>query len=477
MFRKSNNAGFDVIIGLELHIQLDTKTKLFSPSLVTFGSDSNTSVNIQDVAFPGTMPALNKQAVIFALQLASVLHMDIANTLVFERKNYFYSDLPRGYQITQQSFPLGSGGYLLIKNGDEERKIPVERLHLEDDTCKQSHLNGLTHIDFNRSGVPLVEIVTEPVIHSSAEACVFVSALRQLVEALGVSSGKMENGALRCDVNISMSQKGKPGTKVEIKNLNTLSDIKDAIDFEIIRQSSFIKEGKAINQETRRFDETNRTTVLMRNKSDNIDYKFFIEPNIPPIRLTADFILNAISHVNELPEQRLNRYISLGLSKDNAMWIVKDISACKYFDLVILHTKQAKTAFNFISRDIKNYLNRKSLSFDDCPISPRELAEFANTAADDRFSSSQTKTVIDRLLEGEHLASILSEIDCSILSDKEIKNIVNNVLNHNKNAILDYNSGKDKALGYIIGKVINAANGRVDPVKAKQIVLEEIQRR
>ena len=291
---------FEAIIGLELHVEMKTKSKLFSSAPVSFGAEPNTKTLPFDMAFPGSMPILNKQAVINAIRVCNALNMTIDDELWFDRKNYFYSDLPKGYQITQQRRPIGSNGYLVA----DGNKINIERLHLEEDTCKQLHSGNYTYLDFNRAGVPLLEIVSKPEIRNGKEAMTFVEKIRSIVTFLDVSNGKMEEGSLRCDVNISLRPIGQKsfGTKVEIKNLNSLANIQKAIDYEIKRQESLLLSGGHVKQETRRFDETTKKTVLMRVKTDEIDYKCFTEPNILPLKLSKEFIETAIKTSPQLAE-------------------------------------------------------------------------------------------------------------------------------------------------------------------------------
>ena len=296
---------FETIVGLEFHIQMKTKSKMFSSAPVTFGDEPNTHVSPLDMAFPGTLPLVNKQAVINAIRVCAALHMTIDNELWFDRKNYFYSDLPKGYQITQQFRPIGRDGYLII----DGKQINIERLHLEEDTCKQLHLSDCSLLDFNRAGIPLLEIVSRPEIRSGKEAMKIAEHIRSIVTFLDVSDGKMEQGSLRCDVNVSIREKGKKefGQKVEIKNLNSISNIQKAIDYEIQRQKNLIINGNKIAQDTRRYDEKAKKTMPMRLKTDSIDYKFFFDANIVPIRLNQDFIDITIKTSPELAETKLKR--------------------------------------------------------------------------------------------------------------------------------------------------------------------------
>ena len=274
---------YNVVIGLEIHVQMKTKTKMFSCAPVTHGEEPNTKVDYYDFAFPGVMPRPNKQVVINAIRVCHALHMEIDHILMFDRKNYFYSDLPKGYQITQAFRPIGRDGFIILNN----KKIGIERLHIEEDASKQVHYKDYTLLDYNRAGIPLIEIVTTPDISSGEEAAKFIENLRRIVSFLGVSDAKMERGSLRCDINVSLNNKedNRAGTKVEIKNVNTLTGIKQAIDYEIKRQSEILDKGQKVKQETRRFSEDSKTTILMRKKENAIDYKYFFDPNIPPISL------------------------------------------------------------------------------------------------------------------------------------------------------------------------------------------------
>ena len=294
---------FEAVIGLEIHVEMKTKSKMFSSSANNFDAKVNENISPLDFAFPGTLPVVNKEAVRKAIRVCNALHMNIDKEIWFERKNYFYSDLPKGYQITQQFRPIGSDGYLLIdlENG-EQKRINIERLHMEEDTCKQLHFRDYTLLDYNRAGVPLVEIVSRPEIKNGTEAMKYVEEIRNIVTYADVSDGKMEEGSLRCDVNISIMPCGSKtfGTKVEIKNLNSISNIQKAIDFEIQRQTKLILKGFKVEQETRRYDDAKKETVLMRKKTDAVDYKYFTDPNIAPILMSDEFVQDAIDTCPEL---------------------------------------------------------------------------------------------------------------------------------------------------------------------------------
>jgi len=300
----------EAVIGLEIHVEMQTKSKMFSAAPVTYKADPNTAVVPLDLGHPGTMPVVNRQAIINAIQVCHALHLNIDSQLWFDRKNYFYPDLPKGYQITQNVRPIGSEGWIEVMVENQPFKIHIERLHVEEDTAMQHHYEGFTLVDYNRAGIPLMEIVTKPDIRNGAQAAAFVDAIRQIVSFLKVSSGKMEEGSLRCDVNISVRPVGteKFGTKVEIKNLNSIANVQRAIDVEMIRQERSLIAGIPVQQETRRYDELKKETIMMRKKTDAVDYKYFTEPNILPIDLSKDFIANAISNSLPLATSKRSKY-------------------------------------------------------------------------------------------------------------------------------------------------------------------------
>ena len=301
---------FETVIGIEFHLQLKTKTKMFSPAQNISNAAPNTHVHPIDMGFPGVLPQVNKKAVELALIACQALHCEIDTLLCFDRKNYFYADLPKGYQITQDKRPIGKNGYILIDVDQEEKKIEIERIHLEEDTAKQLHFDTYTLLDYNRCGVPLVEIVTKPTIRSGKEAAAYVEQLKNTLLYLDVSDCKMEDGSLRCDVNVSIRPYGQKefGTKVEIKNLNSISNVEKAIDYEVKRQKSLILKNQQVEMETRRFDEQTKTTVLMRKKTSAVDYKYFTEDNILPIQLKKDWVDQIIQNLPELPYQKMARY-------------------------------------------------------------------------------------------------------------------------------------------------------------------------
>lgn len=474
---------FEPVIGLEIHVELKTKSKMFSNGPVLFGAEPNTLVVPLDMAFPGTMPTVNKEAVIYAIRVSNALHMKIDHELHFDRKNYFYSDLPKGYQITQNLRPIGSDGYLEIEVNGELRRINIERLHMEEDTCKQLHFNTFTLLDYNRAGVPLIEIVSRPEIRNGEEAMKYVEKIRSIVVYSDVSDGKMEEGSLRCDVNISLREKGttKLGTKVEVKNLNSLTHIQRAVDFEIERQTKLLLAGEEIRQETRRYDDPKRETILMRVKTDAVDYKYFPEPNITPIVLSDEFVEDAIKSCPELADHKRARYMGeFGLNDYDAGQLILDKDIAKYFDESTKYSKQYKLLANWILVELIGYLNKNNVSIDKFPIKPKHLAELVEMVASKDISSNQAKEIFAKMLEGNISAKDAKKalgIETQISDNGFIINVINEVLNEFPESIKDYKEGKGRALGFMIGQVMKKTQGKVNPKLTSDLLLEELKKR
>ena len=353
-----NNDLWELVIGIEIHIELNTKTKMFSPILNNFNSTPNSNVSNIDLAYPGSLPLVNKEAIIKGLKLAKALNMEIDPLVQFDRKNYFYPDLPKGYQITQQFYPIGKNGKIKIKVENEWKEIKIERIHLEEDTAKSIHSKDKTYLNYNRAGVPLIEIVSHPVIHSAKEAAAYVEAIRQTALCLNISDAKMNEGSLRTDINVSIREKGTNvfNNRVEVKNLNSISNVQKAIEFEAERQLNIYQNGKTVVQETRRFDEQLKETVSMRLKKDSIDYKYFPEPNIPPILIPNEIINNL--KIEELPFEKEQRYLTNGLNLVQVNQLINNIEYALYFDAIPL--LEFKKKANLFFSNIVPFLNDKA---------------------------------------------------------------------------------------------------------------------
>ena len=473
---------FEAIIGLEIHVQMKTKSKMFSASPNSFSRLPNSEVTPFDMAFPGTMPRVNEQAVINAIRVAHALHMSIDHTLYFDRKNYFYSDLPKGFQITQQRRPIGSNGYLdILDKEGKTKRIRIERIHMEEDTCKQLHLSDCTLLDYNRAGTPLVEIVSLPDLRSGTEAMHYVEAIRNIVVYSLTSDGKMEEGSLRCDVNVSLRPFGeeKFGTKVEIKNLNSIKNIEQALDYEIARQSACLLTGVPVQQETRRFDEASGKTVLMRVKTDAVDYKYFCEPNIAPIALSDEFVQNAIDTCPELYDQKKERYLKSGLSETDAAIVLSDLAMSSYFEQVCQGAKSPKTVANFLIVEVNSYLNKEGKKISEFPLTPAQLAEVCNLQ-DEGYTHKQAMQVFAYLLENggdAESARKALKIEKQRTDTGAVLAFVNQVLDANPQSILDFKAGKDRAIGFLVGQVMKLSKGKVNPAAVSKTLQEEIKKR
>lgn len=474
---------FEPVIGLEIHVELKTKSKMFSTAPVVYGKEANTQCAPLDLAFPGTLPVVNKQAVIDAICVCHALHMRIDNELHFDRKNYFYSDLPKGYQITQDKRPIGSDGYLEIEVDGKKKKIGIERLHMEEDTCKQLHFSTFTLLNYNRAGTPLIEIVSRPEMRSGEEAMKYVEKIRSIVVFSDVSDGKMEEGSLRCDVNVSIRPKGSEefGTKVEIKNINSISYIQKAIDFEVERQKNLIESGEKVVQETRRYDDAKKETIRMRLKTDSVDYKYFPEGNIIPIRLSDKFIEDAIASCPELAESRKDRYIDkFGLNDYDASLIVAEKSISDYYDELTKYSKAYKLLANWLNVDVAGYLNKNNLAIEEFSLKPEKLAELVNMVDKDEVSSNQAREIFAKMIsdgiDAKKAKQILG-ISSQISDESFIKNVISEVLIENPQAIIDYKEGKGRAMGFLVGQIMKKTQGKINPKLTSEMLLEELKRR
>ena len=472
---------FEAIIGLEIHVEMKTKSKMFSPAPINFSDDPNTDVTLLDMAFPGTMPVVNKEAVRNAIRTCNALHMHIDQELWFDRKNYFYSDLPKGYQITQQARPIGSEGYLEIEIDGKLRKIEIERLHMEEDTCKQLHFSNYTLLDYNRAGIPLIEIVSKPVMHSGEEAKKYVDKIRELVTFSGVSDGKMEEGSLRCDVNVSIRPYGetKFGTKVEIKNLNSIANIEKAIDYEIKRQSELLLLGQDVRQETRRFDESKKETVLMRVKTDAVDYKYFTEPNIVPIKISDEFVKDAIDTCPELYDHKLNRFVNdYNLDIVDAKILLNNIEIADFFEKICSFSKNYVAISKFVITEILGYLNKNNLVIKDFKVEPKYIAEMVDLLKTGEINSSQGKEIFAKVIkENKSPIAIKKESGVSLISDEDtIRKMVIDILEANETLKADFRAGKDRVKGFIMGNLMKQTHGKVNPTIANKIIIEELKK-
>ena len=473
---------YDVVIGLEIHCELKTQSKMFSASPVNFGAPANSCVNEVDLGHPGYMPCVNREAIRMAIMACSALHLTIDPLVKFDRKNYYYADLPKGFQITQQFHPIGRNGYILIKKSDgSTKKVRINRIHMEEDTAKQFHLSDATLIDFNRAGTPLIEIVSEPDMENGAEAASYVENLRQTLLYLGVSDVKMEEGSLRCDVNVSLKPKGSNvfGVKNEIKNLNSISNVEKAIDYEIARQKDILDNGGVIEQATRRFDEATKTTVLMRKKEGNVDYKFFPEPNIFPIRLDQTWIDAIVNNLPELPDAKKARFVDqYGLSDYDADVLVANMGLCACFEALANGCTNKKMAANWMISDVLAYANKNDIDLTSLKDKMDGLAKLINMVDTKEISNKQAKQLFEDVLNGQDAEKLAKAKGMKQMSDPSaIQGWIHAVLDANPQSISDYAGGKDRALGYLVGQVMKLSKGQANPGLANQMMVESLKQR
>lgn len=471
---------FEPVIGIEIHVQLKTRSKMFSAAPTSFGKMPNTETVPYDLGCPGTMPRVNKEAVRYAIRIASGLHMTINPLIQFDRKNYFYPDLPKGFQITQQQYPIGSNGYLDLKDSDgRTHHIRIERAHMEEDTAKQLHLAKESLLDYNRAGTPLVEIVSMPDIRSAEIAMKYVESIREIVTFLDVCDGKLENGSMRCDVNISLRPIGseKFGTKVEIKNLNSIANVRAALEYEVKRQSDILLSGGQVVQETRRYDESKKRTSLMRVKTNAVDYKYFREPNIVPIRISQEFIDNAIKTMHKLPSVYKDELMEKGLNESEAEALLSSRELADYFEETCAKgVKNIKTLWNYLMGDITAWMNKDYLTLKDLKFTQENLKDFVNLISDGKINSKQGKAVLEKMLdEGADPKKVVQDLGLEQISDTGVlEKLVDDVLAANQQSVTDFKAGHDHALGYIVGQVMKASHGKANPGLAKEMILKKI---
>lgn len=472
---------YNVTIGIEIHCQLKTDTKMFSGAPTSFGRKANTCVNEIDLGMPGTLPEVNKEAVKKAIMACTAFHMTIDPLVKFDRKNYYYSDLAKGFQITQQFHPIGRNGYVVINTPQGEKKIRIERIHMEEDTAKQYHLSKVSLLDFNRADTPLIEIVSKPDMTNGQEAEAYVEALRQTLYYIGVSDCKMEEGSMRCDVNVSIAPKGADhlGTKNEIKNINSISNIGKAVDYEVERQKKLLEAGDVVHQETRRFDDKTGTTILMRRKEGNVDYKFFPEPNIFPIRLDPKWMADIQAHMPELPEARRARYQKeYGLSDHDIDILIANKEMSEFFEETMKYARNAKAVCNWLLSDISAWLNKHEKTIDNCDLKPQNLAKLVSLIDAGEVSNAQAKKLVDDLMAGKDPQKSAEEKGLRQVSDTgAIEKMVTEVLDANPQAIEDFKNGKDRAVGFLVGQVMKKSRGQANPGMVNKMVRDALKSR
>jgi aspartyl-tRNA(Asn)/glutamyl-tRNA(Gln) amidotransferase subunit B len=465
---KGETGEWEMVIGLEVHAQVLTKSKLFSGASADFGAAPNSQVSPIDAGFPGMLPVINKLAVEKAVRTGFGLNSKINLYSVFERKNYFYADLPQGYQISQYQHPIVGEGFIEIDLEDgTTKKIGVERLHLEQDAGKSLHDQhpSKSYVDLNRSGNPLMEIVSKPEMHSAEEAAAYVTKLRAIVRYLGTCDGNMDEGSMRCDVNLSMRRPGAPlGTRCEIKNVNSIRFVMQAIEYESRRQIEVLESGGVIKQETRLFDTKNGTTRAMRSKEDAHDYRYFPDPDLLPITLEQSFVDNIQKTLPELPDAKKKRFVALGLSAYDAGVIVAEKERADFYEKVA-NNNDPKLAANWVTTELAGALNKVSKDLTDSPITAEQLGGLIKLISDNTISGKIAKEVFAEMFTtGKDAAKIVDEKGLKQVTDPAaIEKLVDEVMAENPDKVAEYKSGKDKMFGFFVGQILKRSGGKANP--------------
>ena len=470
---------YKVTIGLEVHCEVKTNSKNFSSSRNTYSEYPNENIDTVDIGLPGILPVANKQAFRKSLMMALALNCKTPDIVMFDRKNYYYPDLPKGYQITQMEKPVGIDGYVMINVNGEDKKVGIHDIHLEEDTASMEHFSDYSLIDYNRAGVPLLETVTTPSIHSADEAIAFLEALKGIFLYTGVSEARTDRGQMRVDVNISLSKDDTLGTRTEMKNINSFNNVRLAIETEIKRQTEVLESGGEIVQETRRFDEEKMQTFSMRSKVDAVDYKYYIEPNIPPIRIEDSWIEEIKKDIPMLQYDRVQKYMSdYELSRYDSEVIVKDKSVSDYFEETISLGCNPKSSANWITSVILGYLNKNDLKINDIYLTPKMLVQLINMVDSGKISSKQSKQVFIKCLEeSKEPSKVVKELGMTqITDDKTIRDIVVKVLDEHPDLIEDHRKGKN-TFDFFVGQVMKATRGQANPGITANIIREEIEKR
>ncbi len=467
-------------IGIEVHVELKTKTKIFSDSINGYGKMANSLTNVVDLGYPGTLPTLNEEVLNLAIKACLVLNCKIRKQMHFDRKNYFYPDNPKNYQITQNRTPIGYDGYVEIEVEGQKKKIAIEEMHIEEDTCKSTHRGNKSYLDFNRAGVPLIEIVTKPCISSSEEAKLYLEKLKELLFYSDISDCKMEEGSMRADANISLRKNITDpfGTKCEIKNIGSISNVRLSLEKEMVRQAKLLDEGKTFKEETRRFDDKLQDTVLMRVKETGNDYRYFPEPDIPFVVISDEMIDNVRKTIPMLPEERRKLYLANGLSEVNAVKLIQNRSLSDYFNELLKLKTNYKVASNLILGDISAYLNKTEKSIDETTLTPERFQELIKFIDDGTLSSKNLKDILVKVLEqAVPIADIIKELGIeNITDDNALRDIIKSIVENNLAIKKEYLEGHDRAIKFFMGQVMKETKAKANPKIAMSILTEELNK-
>lgn len=475
---------FETTVGLEVHIEMQTNSKAYSPSPVQYGAEQNTNTNVIDWGYPGVLPEINKGALEFGMRAALALHCDITQDVGFDRKNYFYPDNPKAYQITQARTPIGTNGWLEIELEDgTKKKIGIREMHVEEDAGKNTHnLDGYSYVDLNRQGTPLIEIVAEPDISSADEAYAYLTKLRQVIQFTGISDVKMEEGSMRADVNVSIAPIGsdKLGVRTEMKNLNSFEHVRKGIQYEVKRQERLLMSGGEVEQETRRFDEPSGETILMRSKEEANDYRYFPEPDLPPIHISDDWIEEVRASIPEMPDKRRERYTQdWGIPAYDAGVLTQTKEMSDFYDATVAAGADPKLAANWLMGEVNAYLNSKQVELSDTALTPEHLATMIKLIEDETISSKIAKKVFKEIItnDTEPKAWVESKGMVQLSDPAKLQPIIDEVLDNNEQSIEDFKNGKDRAIGFLVGQIMKKTRGMANPKMVNKLLMASLKER
>lgn len=467
-------------IGIEVHVELKTKTKIFSSSKNGYGQMANSLTNVVDLGYPGTLPTLNEEVINLAIKAATILNCKIRRQMHFDRKNYFYPDNPKNYQITQFDTPIGYDGYVEIELDGKKKKIEIEEMHIEEDTCKSTHRKDKTLLDFNRAGVPLIEIVTKPCMESATEAKLYLEKLKELLFYCDISDCKMEEGSMRADANISIrkNESDPYGTKVEIKNIGSISNVGISIEKEALRQEKLLENGETFKEQTRRYDDKISDTVLMREKETGNDYRYFPEPDIPYVIITDEMIEKVKKTIPMLPDERRKKYQELKVSEINSKKIVQNRMISDYFNTLLNTNINFQTAANLLLGDIAAYLNKNEKSISETTLSKERFIDLVNNIDNNTLTSKNLKEILDEVLEtNSTIEEIINKNHIeNITDDNKIREIIIKIISENEESVKDYKQGKERAIKYLMGQVMKETKGSANPQIANNILEKELNK-